>query len=362
MRQRELERILELARWAPSGDNTQPWRFEITDDRTVIIHGHDTRDHCVYDLHGHASQLSLGALLETIIIAASGEHWKVDIRRDRDAADTKPRFELHFRPDQTIEVHRLLAEIPRRAVQRRWMSTRRLRRADKQALERAASPGYGIRWFESPLERFAAGRLMFRCGRIRYAIPEAFATHQGVIAWNTRQSMDRIPDQALGVSAMQLRVMRLAMKSWAHMQLANRLFAAGWTTPIQMDLLPAMACGAHFVIVAGRSPAGIDDYVDAGRAVQRVWLTATSLGLWQQPEMVPLIFSEYARSGTRFTRIAGKQDAAGDIDIKLRQMLGGDADRAVWMARIGGGESPDARAIRLPLEQLLTAPQASPTP
>ena len=27
-----LTRILELGRWAPSGDNTQPWRFEIVDD------------------------------------------------------------------------------------------------------------------------------------------------------------------------------------------------------------------------------------------------------------------------------------------------------------------------------------------
>ena len=63
--------ILDLARWAPSGDNTQPWRFEISDDYHVVIHGNDTRDHCIYDLRGHASQLALGALLETVNIAAS---------------------------------------------------------------------------------------------------------------------------------------------------------------------------------------------------------------------------------------------------------------------------------------------------
>ena len=27
-----LVKILDLARWAPSGDNTQPWRFEIVDE------------------------------------------------------------------------------------------------------------------------------------------------------------------------------------------------------------------------------------------------------------------------------------------------------------------------------------------
>ncbi|MEO8996576.1 MAG: nitroreductase family protein, partial [Nitrosospira sp.] len=50
---RSISDILELARWAPSGDNTQPWRFEIIDERHLVIHAFDTRDHCIYDLDGH---------------------------------------------------------------------------------------------------------------------------------------------------------------------------------------------------------------------------------------------------------------------------------------------------------------------
>ena len=61
-----LRDILDLARWAPSGDNTQPWRFAIEADDRVVVYGHDTRATCVYDLDGHPSQISLGALLETM--------------------------------------------------------------------------------------------------------------------------------------------------------------------------------------------------------------------------------------------------------------------------------------------------------
>lgn len=359
MSQHELERILDLARWAPSGDNAQPWRFEITGDRTLVVHGHDTRTQCVYDLHGHASQLSIGALLETIAIAASAEHWQVDVRRRTDAADTNPIFDLQFRDGEGTTAHPLLGEIKRRAVQRRWMSTRRLSAIEKQAIEAAAGPGYSIRWFESPTERFTIGCMMFRCGRIRYTIPEAFSTHQGAIAWGAMYSTDRIPDQALGVSPLQLRVMQRLMKSWETMQMANRLFAAAWTTPLQMDWLPALACGAHFAILADDSPSDIDNYVAAGRAVQRAWLTATSLALWQQPEMAPLIFSEYVRLGTRFTGDAAKRDAAQRIDDDLAGILGCDPGRAVWMARIGSGAPPEARAVRLPVKRLLIAPQAT---
>ena len=67
-----LTKILDLARWAPSGDNTQPWRFEIVDDALIRVHGNDTRDHILYDYDGHPSHIAHGALLETMRIAASG--------------------------------------------------------------------------------------------------------------------------------------------------------------------------------------------------------------------------------------------------------------------------------------------------
>jgi len=53
MTQPVIEQILDQARWAPSGDNTQPWRFEIKGPLHVVVHGSDTRRHCVYDLDGH---------------------------------------------------------------------------------------------------------------------------------------------------------------------------------------------------------------------------------------------------------------------------------------------------------------------
>ena len=71
MPMRMVETILEIARWAPSGDNTQPWRFEILDDRRFVVHGFDTRDWCLYDIDGRPSQIALGALLENIAIAGS---------------------------------------------------------------------------------------------------------------------------------------------------------------------------------------------------------------------------------------------------------------------------------------------------
>ena len=67
--QTAAERVLAIARWAPSGDNTQVWRFEIVGPESFRVHTHDTRERVVYDLDGRASQLAVGALLENVHLA-----------------------------------------------------------------------------------------------------------------------------------------------------------------------------------------------------------------------------------------------------------------------------------------------------
>ena len=97
-----LEQILDLARWAPSGDNTQPWRFEIIGPARIVVHGFDTRDRCVYVLTGHPSQISIGALLETMRIAASAYGQRVSVERRCDLPDSKPTFDIEFTSDPNL--------------------------------------------------------------------------------------------------------------------------------------------------------------------------------------------------------------------------------------------------------------------
>ena len=73
---------------------------------------------------------------------------------------------------------------------------------------------------------------------------------------------------------------------------------------IQLDLMPALRCAAHFIIISEKPLSNIDHYLEGGRALQRFWLTSTSLGLQFQPEMTPLIFSRYHAESERFTEDA----------------------------------------------------------
>ena len=348
-----MEQILDLARWAPSGDNTQPWRFEIVDGLKVVVHGFDTRDHVVYDLDGRPSQISLGALLETMSIAASAHGLSMQVHRRVGLPDTTPTFDVQFVEDASRRLDPLITSILGRSVQRRPMSTRSLTPLEKKALEASVGSDYRILWIEGFRDRFRTASLMFRNAKLRLTMPEAYRVHRDIIQWNTRFSEDRVPDQALGIDPLTARLMRFVMVSWRRVEFFNTYLAGTWAPRIQMDFIPSLACAAHFVIKAQRKPTSVDDFVAAGRAVQRFWLTLTQLGIFQQPEMTPLIFGSYVRNGIRFSTVAKLEIKARELEIATKGVVGLDADRAVWMGRVGASSAPTARSTRRPLDQLM---------
>lgn len=347
-----LADILDFARWAPSGDNTQPWRFEVVDAHHLIVHGFDTREHCVYDLDGHSSQIAHGALLETLAIAASAHGLRTEIERKPETPDTQLEYRVSLIPDGNVMPDPLLSQVRQRAVQRRMMRTTPLADTEKRALQGAVGKAYTVRWFEGGAQRWRLARLMFNNAKLRLTLPEAYPVHRDIIEWNARFSEDKVPDRALGLDAMTLKLMRWVMGSWQRVSFFNTWLAGHLIPRVEMDLMPGLFCAAHFAIVANRSPATVDDYVAAGRAVQRFWLTATSLGLGFQPETTPLIFTRYLRNGIAFTGHPGSRRRAQDLSGQLGTVLGEHVPQAVFMGRLGHASLPSARSLRLPLEKL----------
>jgi hypothetical protein len=349
-----LEAILDLARWAPSGDNTQPWRFEILGDEHVLVHGLDTRDHVVYDLDGHASQLAVGALLETLSIAASARQRRMAISRRSDTPDSHLLFDIRFQRDESLLPDPLVESIEKRVVQRRAMSMRPLTAAEKSTLEQSLPAGYQVRWFETFAQRWTLAWFMFDNAKIRLLIPEAFAVHREVIEWGARYSQNRIPEQAVGVDAMTARLMRWAMASWPRLRFLNTYLLGHLPPRVQLDLIPGLFCSAHYALLAPKPLVEIDEYIAAGRAMQSFWLNATRLGLLIQPEMTPVIFTRYHRQGRRFTQVNEAEAMAGRLNERLAVLLDGhSADKLIFMGRLGERPHPWSRSTRKDLGDLI---------
>jgi nitroreductase len=351
---RVCEQILDLARWAPSGDNTQPWRFEIVADDHIAIHGHDTRDHVLYDFDGHPSHMAHGALLETLRIAATGFGLTAVWALRRGTPDTRPIYDVTLKPEAGRAPDLLIPFIKTRTVQRRPMRTTPLTVAHRDALRAATGPDYEVRLYESFAERRGIAGLLWDNAHIRLTCPEAYPVHREIIEWNARFSRDRIPEQAVGVDPLTAKLMRWVMQSWKRVDFFNRYLLGTVPPRIQLDFLPAILCAAHVLIRAKTPPVSLEDYVRAGVAMQRLWLTAAAVGLHLQPEMTPVIFRWYARAGRTFSSSPRMAGAASALATRFERLAGAGPDAAfVFFCRVGRCQPPSSRSVRRELRELM---------
>ena len=321
----------------------------------MIIHGFDTQANCLYDFEGQASQISIGALLENISIAASQYQLRINVQELQKPLDNfSLRLAVQFTSDSSLIADELIPFIEKRSVQRRPLSTRHLSELEKNYLEKSVGLEYQVKWITEASSKFRLARLLFRNGKLRLTIPEAFNVHQQVIEKNATYSIDRIPDKAVGLDPFTTRLMPWVMKSWSRANFFNKFLGGAIAPSIQLDFIPAMACGAHFFLKANKKPELVIDYLNAGRALQRFWLTCTKLNLQLQPEMTPLIFSKYVSKNKRFSGTPGLFEEAVKIKRGLEGLIGNDTlENTVFMGRVGSGKVATARSLRLSLDQLM---------
>lgn len=354
MSRETLAHILDLARWAPSGDNTQPWRFEIVDDQHVRVHGFDTRDHVLYDFDGHPSHIAHGALLETLRIAASNwglsANWSASSSGDHRA----PVYDVLLTRSPDMQRDPLFDCIKKRTVQRRPMQTTPLTPTQCLALTKAAGDGFTVQWFESSAERRQIAALLWRSAKIRLICPEAYPVHKNIIEWGARFSKDRIPEEAVGVDVITARLMRWVMHSWSRVNFFNRYLAGTIVPRIQLDLLPGLRCAAHVLVRPDQPPAQLEDWVRLGMAVQRLWLTVTQFDLHLQPQMTPVIFRWYARAGRRFSADAHLIGLSKQVAIDFERIAQvAPTDPFGFFARVGVCDVPVSRSIRQDVAELM---------
>ena len=96
----------------------------------------------------------------------------------------------------------------------------------------------------------------------------------------------------------------------------------------------------------------MQDYLNAGRAIQRFWLTSAKLGLGFQPEQTPVIFAKYLRQGIHFTD-DNKVLKNAEKGKKLFEEIVTQADHITFLGRLGRSQMPKSRSLRKPLSELM---------
>ena len=103
MKKEIILNILKAAVRAPSGDNSQPWRFEVSNNNNIKIYNLPEKDNPIFNYKQRGSHIAHGALIENIIIAAKENGMNVKVNLFPQGTSSDFIAEIDLLPDQSIK-------------------------------------------------------------------------------------------------------------------------------------------------------------------------------------------------------------------------------------------------------------------
>ena len=349
----EIEEIINLARWSPSGDNTQPWRFIVhsTDEFSIIVENPLKNDW--YDFDGKPTLQSIGCLIESIRLAAN--KWGKAISWTVTHADGKPCIRVKLtKTDGDSDPDKLVDYLMFRSVDRFKYQKTGLPDNTQERMNSVLDEGFQVSCFtESQSTRQIIK--MNRLGtQVRLVLKAAHEVHQHVIQWDKNKTDYGIPYTATGLNRFSLVLIKKLMNHWDAMYFINYTLGGAVAASIELDYLPGKNSAGFFAINAPKSIESMSDseLIVAGMQIQRIWLVLTRMNLVAQPCYTPIILDYYVRNKIKLTdnkRISNKiNQAAAEFNTI------GFSDKTIFIARLGypkTGKS-SVRSTRLSLDEL----------
>jgi hypothetical protein len=348
----DLMDVLAAAMRAPSGDNTQPWRFTVNEvAQTIDIRVDETRDPSPMNAGQRMSRIACGMAAENIAAAAYAYGFETEVKYiDQQVV----RARLHSRriPKEDPRADRTVAE---RCTNRKRYDARPLP-ADAIAELVRSTPildDVAVHWVH---ERKRIERLADLVGRadaamfgepsmraaflhnVRFDVPGDAETDEGL-------SLNSI--EVFGPQRLALRGMPKMPQWLLRISGTFRMFAA------QSRMLLRSASGFCVIASADRTPLG--DF-KVGRSTERAWLALTKRRLAAQPMMSLLCLANILEHGdAALIERAGRKRISALMDEFRAQVPEVGTRRPSFLLRFGYGDAPSGRTGRRPLEAALDA-------
>ncbi len=357
-----LNRLVAAASRAPSADNMQAWSFAGAEE-AVQAYLEPSRV-LPTDVDAMFAWVGLGAAVENLVIAAGHEGFACTVDygelgepRPEDARPASPPA-----PPVTIRLAPAGAENPLA----QWIERRETNRGPfegaaldpatlgelTQAIDRLDA---GVHWVSGAVNLNLLASMDARSTYIRLEHRPLHDELFDILRFSRReleQTRFGLEFESIGVPYALVWMARL-LRHPSVMQVVSRL---GIGRAVARQLAARLrAAGAVCLISARRAgPAG---YVEAGRAMERLWLEATARGLAVQPHgVLPQYLTKLDVEPAGFTpRYAEIMSGHREPFNALFQVTPGE--RPAIVLRIGRPlEHPARRSVRLPVESLLRSP------
>lgn len=271
-----IKKILDAAINAPSGSNSQPWKFEV--EREILrVFAEPEKDHPILNFRNRGTWIAHGALLENIQITAAEMGYEALARIFPDPSKPKLTLEIKFTRRNTAG-HPLFGAIVKRTTNRKPFERLPLKPDEMAALKRTASDANNpqLLFIESDDQKKMIAEASSMNEVVMLGQQRMHKLFFDEIVWTPEEERQR--KSGLYLPTMELKppqqkALKL-LRNWNVMRIFN-LF--GFPKLIARDNAKVYAeTQAMGAIVVENTDIS---FIKAGQLMERLWLTATSLNL-----------------------------------------------------------------------------------
>jgi molybdopterin/thiamine biosynthesis adenylyltransferase len=344
-----IEVIVDAARWAPSGGNIQPWRFEadaheirmyLVPDRTTTM-----------DVRHRGSYVAIGAALFNARAAAASLKSLGDCQLFPEGSPSHHVATLMVGDATDYEIAPLATRVRTRVTNRQMGDGEPIDERIVKVLTRGVQrEGSQLRIATDRRRIETMAELLGDSDRVRFLLPTLHREMVGELRFPGRDSLNEGLDvRTLELSPPEMAALELLRRPDVMEHLAD--WRAGRMLGARTRAVVGSSSALAVVTVPRTDPAW---YVRGGAAVERLWLTAELHGLAVQP--VSPVFL-YAVDEKDLVRLGGERHV--ETIFGLSQRFHDfwdleDGEQATLVLRLSHAAPPSVRSARLPLRELLS--------
>ena len=351
----DIKKILDYAIWAPSGDNSQPWRFEVEDNKIKVFNLPD-KDNPYLNFRQSGSLIAHGGLLENITITAQHFGYEAEISLFPVSNDDILVAIVSLSKATNPQHDHLFQFIKQRHTNRRpYENTPLTPKQREDILRTPRELGFGkVQLVETGKEKQIVGR----AGALaEIVILENKKLHEFLfcdVVWSEadeKKLRHGLYIKTMEFNSIQKVMFRLA-RNWLFMKLAIR---PGLPKFIAKKDSKLYASGAAVGIVAMHGDSR-ENFVRAGRLMQRVWLKVTASGLALQPVTATLFFIQRILAGETENLLSlYHTDLMKVAYDDIKKTFGIQNETIAMMFRLGIAKPASARSSRISAEEKIIA-------
>ncbi|MDE2399461.1 MAG: nitroreductase family protein [Patescibacteria group bacterium] len=352
--EQDIKQIIQDAIYAPSGENCQPWSFRIS-GATINLFNLPERDQSPYNRGQYGSYVAHGAVLENIKISAEQLGYRVDIKLFPEPSNKNHIALISLEKLSTsIEKPILYGAIAKRVTNRKPYEDTLLSPLELDELVKSISDN-SVKILIT--QKNSDKKTLAEIGSLNESIMmsneflhDFFFSH---VTWT--KEMDEQKKIGFFVDTLELplpakKLFKIA-KNWKIVKFLNKF---GFSKEVGKQNAKTYTSSSGFGILSIKDTSP-ESFINAGMALERIWLTATNLGLNFQP-VSGLLFLVYAvkLDGTaQFSKNQTDLIDKGYETIKKTFQVD-SSENVVFMFRIGHGNiKPTARSSRFNVEDFI---------